>query len=276
MEVAMRYITILLCLVCLALSTACFAKDPSEANASGIALGPYGSVYVLDDHSSSPTDKAVSVVKYDSSGRYIQEFTPQVTAKDPVGKFEYVATDHSGNVYIAANCAIDGDQTPANVFKCSPSVKTLERFRLSAEFIPEGGLAVDASGRIYVLGIRDFSYLVECFDQSTVHPRPQTVSLPKPLRMNDLIGIAVSSDGKLCSGMEEIPDEAPYCFDPRGKVVRRFVPAGHWSYSGCRAVDGHDNLYIGVTDDSGKTVSVQKFSPSGHHLMTFKPLKIGI
>jgi hypothetical protein len=254
----MRNKIILLCLILLAWSTACFAQLTTDK--AGMALGPDDSVYVINQYS----DEVAIVEKYSAQGKFLKNIYPGELKEDPLEGFPSIATDSAGNLYVANT---PYDSLPEHITKYNPSGKKIDSF-LMKKGDSGTSIAVDKRDKINVLTCNPLSY-IEQFDQSAKKHKMHVIRLPKSVNDQDLRGLAIGANGKFFVGDDM--NSCIYILSSTGKYIDAITPTKNWWGFSFMATDSKGNLYVGVYRDPNniRTMSIQKYDPSGKYLMTF-------
>jgi DNA-binding beta-propeller fold protein YncE len=141
-----------------------------------------------------------------------------------------------------------------------------QRFQVIEPLVHPAGLALDGSGRLYVVEQGRKSVSVRDREGNEVgtitHP-----TLQRP------VGIAIDHErGRVYvvdTGSRELPGDNVKVFDTQGQLLQTIGSKGggpgQFSYPTYAAVDREGNLYVSDTLNA----RVQKFDPQGRYLMTF-------
>jgi hypothetical protein len=176
-----------------------------------VALGPSGTIYVLDESGRQP-DPKVLIRVYSPAGRALRSW--RVDAPDSSGVYD-IAVDQSGNAYVSSS----GDP---EILKYSATGQLLTRWRVpgvgNSQLDYATKLAVDLEGNLLVA---EGNGRIETFDGDG-HLRSSWQYGAPGDSLSGILGVAVAS-----SGMIYVADrQGIVLLDSSGTAVRRIVQAG--------------------------------------------------
>jgi len=223
---------------------------------AGICVDASGNVYVSDTIN-------MRVKKFDSKGKFVQKWAVDLGWG---GSLPYhLAVDGAENVYAS-------DSSDIRIWKLSPDGKVAAEFRMQlppmeAQFCAPGGMAVDASGNIYVVDSATIQWgkpRIQKFD-----PNGEFIMQwggPDTAKGEFKHPVSVALDA---SGNAYVTDKSSHCihkFDAQGKFIKSWggkgTDDGQFDTPEGIAVDRSGNVYVCDRQNS----RIQKFDSNGRFL----------
>lgn len=214
----------------------------------------------------SGSNTAGVLIKYDSTGtfQWAKNFIGSWTNVFP----NAVTTDSSGNIYVAGY-SYTGSTNVYDAFTVkfnSSGAITWQRFLGGVQFEGFDGITVDASGNVYVSGLRaqvPNTGMIAKYNSSGVLQWQKELSYPS-LSMQ-IQGMAIDSAGNIYIPGYLLGKGIIFKFDSSGNLVwQKTLVTNGIQYTGI-GIDPSDNIYVvGVFNST--TRAVLKYDSSGNNI----------
>ena len=198
-----------------------------------------------------------------NGGGFIYEYNPggvQSIFASGLSRPRGVVFDHSGNLFVATNTFDSVSGTiQLSIVKITPDGVQSTLATISGDFFGSG-LAIDASGNIFVMALDDTSPV----GASTIY-KVATDGTQSPFGSmpGSGFGLAFDSAGNLFAA--DYADQTIYKFDPDGTRSVFVDPSGFTPNSGPVGLtfDRFGNLFVSTESFGQEPDSILKFSPDG-------------
>lgn len=214
----------------------------------------------------SGSSTAGVLIKYDSAGTF-------QWAKNFIGSWTNVfpnaiKTDPSGNIYVAGY-SYTGATNVYDAFTIkfnSSGAITWQRFLGGVQFEGFDGIAIDASGNVYVSGLRaqvPNTGMLAKYNSSGVLQWQKELSYPSlNMQINDMV---IDSTGNIYIPGFLLGKGIIFKFDPSGNLVWQKTLVTNGVQFTAIAIDPSDNIYVvGVFDST--TRAILKYDSSGNNI----------
>ena len=234
----------------------------SNDMAAGIAVDSSGNVYIAGyTQSQGAGGYETLIAKYNTSGTLQWQRILGDTNADYANG---IAVDSSGNVYIAGITASQGAPGSDALIAKYDTSGTIQWQRILGSSVQAsaGGIAVDSSGNVYIVGFTEVSFyldiLVAKYDTSGTLQWQRTLGSPTSTDNNFGLGIAVDSSGNVY-----ITGYTPYqSAGVNDALIVKYNTSGTLQWQRILGGTGNDGG-TGIAVDSSGNVYISGFTSQG-------------
>lgn len=242
-----------------------FTKDRLEM-VRGMCVDKAGCLYVaaLVDPCDFYLSTGGSIRKFDADGKLTSKWTGETAGRKEGIPNGAIAVDRTGSVYVSCRVPI---------WKLSPDGKFVAEFQIAAPreggFSELGGVAVDGSGRIYVVDSVDVKWGYGIPSIRKFDPNGEFITMwgvPEAAKDRFKYPARIAVDG---SGNMYVTDQSSDCvhkLDAQGKYIKSWggedTGDGQFDTPEGIAVDGSGHVYVCDRQNS----RIQKFDSDGKFL----------